>query len=89
MTGNWTFLPGDWLELRKRWEYSHAASSILNLIALVALIACLFWTSDVRSLNLDAANRGYAGPAGAPTQYEREHGNGNDAGRGSVDQRSI
>jgi len=89
MTGNWTFLPGDWPELRKRWEYSHAASAILNLIALVALIACLFWTSDVQLLDLDAANRGYAGAANAPTQYEREHGHGRDAGRRSIDQRYI
>ncbi len=44
ITSDWTFLPGDWLELRNRWEYSQAASAILGLIALVALIGCLFWT---------------------------------------------
>jgi hypothetical protein len=89
MTADWTFLPGDWPELRKRWEYSHAASAILNLIALVALIACLFWTNDVQSIDLDAANRGYAGAADQPTQYERGHALGRDGGRRSIDQRYI
>ncbi|MCK0507699.1 hypothetical protein [Aromatoleum anaerobium] len=37
-TSNWTVLPGDWMALRAQWEYSHAASAVLNLIALIALI---------------------------------------------------
>jgi hypothetical protein len=37
-TNNWTTLPEHWLELRRQWEYSHAASAVLNLVALVALI---------------------------------------------------
>lgn len=37
-TGNWTTLPENWMALRTQWEYSHAASAVLNLIALVALI---------------------------------------------------
>lgn len=37
-TGNWTMLPESWMALRTQWEYSHAASAVLNLIALVALI---------------------------------------------------
>jgi hypothetical protein len=37
-TGNWTMLPENWMALRAQWEYSHAASAVLNLIALVALI---------------------------------------------------
>ncbi len=37
-TGNWTMLPANWLELRRQWEYSHAASSALNLLALISLI---------------------------------------------------
>jgi hypothetical protein len=36
-TKNWTTLPSNWLELRSRWEYSHAAGAILNLAALSAL----------------------------------------------------
>ncbi|MGZ8269254.1 MAG: DUF1772 domain-containing protein [Burkholderiales bacterium] len=37
-THNWTVLPENWMVLRSQWEYSHAASAILNLIALIALI---------------------------------------------------
>jgi hypothetical protein len=37
-TNNWTFLSAHWLELRRQWEYSHAASAILYLMALLALI---------------------------------------------------
>lgn len=69
MTANWTFLPGDWWELRKRWEYSHAASAVLNLVALVALIACMLWTNDMRSLDIDAARHGYAGVSDHAAQY--------------------
>ena len=34
----WTMLPENWEALRIQWEYSHAASAVLNLIALIALI---------------------------------------------------
>ena len=37
-THNWTVLPGNWMLLRRQWEYSHAASAVLNLIALFALL---------------------------------------------------
>jgi hypothetical protein len=37
-TENWTVLPPNWSELRARWEYSHATSAVLNLLALAALI---------------------------------------------------
>jgi hypothetical protein len=37
-TRNWTVLPEDWMQLRTRWEYSHGASAVLNLIALFALL---------------------------------------------------
>jgi hypothetical protein len=37
-TANWTSLPPDWEVLRAQWEYSHAASAGLNLIALAALV---------------------------------------------------
>jgi hypothetical protein len=37
-TRNWTVLPENWMQLRKQWEYSHAASAVLNLIALFALL---------------------------------------------------
>jgi len=37
-TQNWTMLPDNWLELRWQWEYSHAASAVLNIIALIVTI---------------------------------------------------
>jgi hypothetical protein len=37
-THNWTMLPANWVELRRQWEYSHATSAVLNLVALVTLI---------------------------------------------------
>ena len=37
-TANWTMLPDHWAAMRMQWEYSHAASAILNLIALIAVI---------------------------------------------------
>ena len=88
-TANWTFLPGDWPELRKRWEYSHAVSAVLNLVALVALIACMLWTNDLRTLDIDAARHGYAGTANWPVQQERDYGAPYDADRRSVGVRYI
>ena len=38
VTNNWTMLPENWMELRRQWEYSHAAGAGLNLAALVTLI---------------------------------------------------
>jgi hypothetical protein len=35
-TDQWTFLPENWEQLRVRWEYSHAASAVFNLVALIA-----------------------------------------------------
>ena len=37
-TNNWTVLPENWVALRAQWEYSHAASAVLNLSALISLI---------------------------------------------------
>jgi hypothetical protein len=37
-THNWTMLPEQWEALRQQWEYSHATSAGLNLVALMALI---------------------------------------------------
>jgi hypothetical protein len=39
LTNNWTALPDNWMALRKQWEYSHATSAALNLLALAALIS--------------------------------------------------
>jgi hypothetical protein len=38
ITKNWTSLPADWMALRRRWEYSHAASAALNLLAFAASV---------------------------------------------------
>ena len=37
-TENWTMLPDNWAALRRQWEYSHAVSAILDLVALVGVI---------------------------------------------------
>jgi len=38
ITNNWTVLPENWMVLRKQWEYSHAVSAVLAVIAFVTLI---------------------------------------------------
>lgn len=40
-TSNWTEIPGDWAALRARWEYSHAAGSLLTFAALMSLVAAV------------------------------------------------
>ncbi len=48
-TSNWTVMPSNWESLRTQWEYSHAASAILNLTALITLI-CSVLTRDNSAL---------------------------------------
>ena len=40
-TDNWAMLPANWEVLRQRWEFAHAASAVLNLAALIALLEAL------------------------------------------------
>jgi hypothetical protein len=40
-TANWTVLPDSWRALRAQWEYSHAASAVLNLAAFIALVVAV------------------------------------------------
>jgi hypothetical protein len=40
-TQNWAILPSHWEALRLRWEYSHAASAVLNMTALIAAIVAV------------------------------------------------
>ena len=40
-TNSWTILPDNWEQLRRQWEYSHATSAVLNVIAVAALILSL------------------------------------------------
>ncbi len=37
-TANWTVIPDNWRILRKRWEYSHAASAALLFLALCTVV---------------------------------------------------
>lgn len=46
VTSNWTVLPDNWMALRTQWEYSHAASAVLNFIALVAVIVSVLARKD-------------------------------------------
>jgi hypothetical protein len=45
-TANWSTLPGDWLYLRRRWEYSHAAGAVLNLVAFIATSLAVIWSRN-------------------------------------------
>ena len=37
-TTNWTLPPASWEQLRRQWEYSHAAGAILQLLAFCLLV---------------------------------------------------
>jgi hypothetical protein len=37
-TAYWTAMPEDWVEVRARWEYSHAVSALLTLLALCCAV---------------------------------------------------
>jgi hypothetical protein len=37
-TQNWTSVPANWEDLRRQWEYSHAAGAIFQMLAMCALI---------------------------------------------------
>ena len=37
ITNNWTILPDNWAALRRQWEYSHGASALLNLLAMISV----------------------------------------------------
>jgi len=39
ITNNWTVVGENWQALRSRWEYSHAAAAVLDLVALISLAA--------------------------------------------------
>ena len=40
-TNQWTTIPEHWETLRRHWEYGHAASAILNMVALGAITAAV------------------------------------------------
>ena len=37
-TSNWTAQPENWEDLRRQWEYSHAAGAVFQLLAMSALV---------------------------------------------------
>lgn len=46
-TGNWVTVPVDWMQLRMRWEYSHAANAVLTFLGLCCITASsLVWRTD-------------------------------------------
>ena len=42
-TQNWTEAPAHWEALRHKWEYSHATSAVLNLVAFGAAVLSVLW----------------------------------------------
>ena len=46
ITNNWTVLPENWATLRRQWEYSHAASALLNLLAMISLSISVLVQND-------------------------------------------
>jgi hypothetical protein len=36
-TNNWTTIPDDWEQLRRQWEYSHAADAVVTFAAFCAI----------------------------------------------------
>jgi hypothetical protein len=45
-TSNWAIAPESWVQLRKRWEYSHASSAALNFVAFVAVVLAVLSASN-------------------------------------------
>ncbi len=45
-TDNWTAIPADWQELRRQWEYSHAANAAVTFAALCAVTLSVLMTPE-------------------------------------------
>jgi hypothetical protein len=43
-TSNWTAGPENWRELRRQWEYAHAANAVLTFLALWAVTLAALMT---------------------------------------------
>ena len=62
-TGNWTFLPDNWVALRAQWEYAHASGAVLDLLAFMALVLSVLVTErPVRVRDPDEASGGRGAP---------------------------
>jgi hypothetical protein len=46
VTNNWTVLPENWAALRRQWEYSHATSALLNLLAMISVSISVLVRND-------------------------------------------
>jgi hypothetical protein len=44
-TSNWTTIPTEWAQLRKQWEYSHAANAIVTFAAFCAVALSVVTTA--------------------------------------------
>jgi hypothetical protein len=45
-TGNWTSIPDDWEQLRRQWEYSHAASAVMTFAGLCSVTLSVLTTGE-------------------------------------------
>ena len=52
VTQNWSLVPENWEALRTRWEYSHAASALLELTAYILLLFAVLWRPRGRQRGL-------------------------------------
>jgi hypothetical protein len=45
-TDNWTTIPANWEQLRRQWEYSHAANALVTFAAFCAVALSVLATRD-------------------------------------------
>jgi hypothetical protein len=45
-TGNWTMIPDNWEQLRRAWEYSHAANAVVTFAAFCAVALSSLMTRE-------------------------------------------
>jgi hypothetical protein len=45
-TNNWTTIPNDWEQLRRQWEYSHAANAVVTFAAFCSVALSLLMTRE-------------------------------------------
>jgi hypothetical protein len=45
-TNNWTMIPNDWEQLRRQWEYSHAANAVVTFAAFCSVALSSLMTRE-------------------------------------------
>jgi hypothetical protein len=45
-TNNWTMIPNDWEQLRRQWEYSHAANAVVTFTAFCSVALSSLMTRE-------------------------------------------